>query len=337
MNKLLLAFTALALVATVSPAKADDGVTISGFVDTAYYTNNNSEESTFSLDQAEIDIKKTVEGVGSLRIDLQAVRGAANTTDDLLEQGFVTANLGPVALTFGKFNAPIGFELLDPNEMYQYSHAMVFDYGLPTNLTGAMLSGAFGMFDAAVYVVNGWDLMADDNKDKTIGGRLGITPVEGANVGLSYITGKEGSDAEGGVPANLSVMDVDFKVTMIEKLTVGGEYNAGTAEGASAVSAGKDATWTGFLVMANYAITDSIGITGRYDSFHDKDGARLGSGVDETRNAITVSPSYLFGEGMGVLAEYKMTTSDFKDAFTKKDGSTTDSQTEIAVEFTYSY
>ncbi len=337
MKKILLGLTSLALAASVSPAKAEEGLAISGFVDAAYYNNANSEESTFSLDQAEIDVVKTVEGVGSLRFDLQAVRGAANTTDDLLEQGYVTADVGVATLTFGKFNAPIGFELLDPNDMYQYSHAMVFDYGLPTNLTGAMLTGDYGFLDYALYVVNGWDIIADDNSDKTFGGRIGVTPMEGVNVGVSYITGKEGSDADGATTANLSVLDVDATITMIESLTLGGEFNSGAQEGASALSAGGDATWTGFLVMANYAFTDTVALTVRYDSFHDTDGARLGSGVDETRNAITVSPSYAIGDGMGVLAEYKMTTSDYKDAFTKKDGSTTDTLSEIAVEFTYSY
>jgi hypothetical protein len=335
MKKILTGLMTLALAVAASPAQAE--VSISGFVDAAYYNNANSEESTFSLDQAELDIEKTVEGVGSLRFDLQAVRGAANTTDDLLEQGYVTADLGVTTLTFGKFNAPIGFELLDPNDMYQYSHAMVFDFGLPTNLTGAMFSGDYGYVDYSLYVVNGWDLIADDNKDKTVGARIGITPMEGANIGLSYITGKEGSDADGAETANLSVFDVDLTLELVENLLIGGEFNMGTYEKMSAVTAGDDATWTGFLVMANYAVTDAVGLTVRYDSFHDKEGARLGSGVDETRNAVTISPSYAFGDGMGVLAEYKNTTSDVADAFVKKDGSTTDTVSEIAVEFTYSF
>ena len=68
------------------------------------------------------------------------------------EQGYVTRSRAgsqdlegnyPI-LTFGKFNAPIGFELLDAPDMYQYSHSLVFSRGLPTNLTGAMLAMDLG-------------------------------------------------------------------------------------------------------------------------------------------------------------------------------------------------
>lgn len=337
---LALILTAVALLAAPVKSAAGEtanGLAISGFVDTSYYNNALEETSSFALDQAEVDIEKSISGVGGLRVDIQYVNtGEALTTDDILEQGYVWIEApSGLSLTFGKFNAPIGFELLDPNDMYQYSHAMVFDYGLPTNLTGTMVSGSVGIFDFSAYVVNGWDLISDDNSDKTAGGRIGLTPVEGLNVGVSYITGKEGG-GEGADAANLTVLDIDFTFTMIENLTIGGEFNTGTYEGMSAVKAGDDAVWTGFLVMANYAFTDKAALTLRYDQFHDADGARLGAGVDETRSAITISPSYAFADGFGVLAEYRHTASNEK-TFTGADGKAEDSVSEFAVEFTFAF
>lgn len=312
----------------------------SGFVDASYYNNALDETSTFSLDQAEIDIEKAIEGAGGLRADIQHVNGAGEdglTTDDILEQGYLWVDLpAGLKLTFGKFNAPIGWELLDPNDMYQFSHAMVFNYGVPTNLTGAMLSGGFGMVDFSAYAVNGWDLISDDNKEKTIGGRLGVTPAEGLNVGLSYITGKEGSDAGGAEPMGLSALDVDATFTMVEGLIIGAEYNMGTQEGASAVDAGEDAEWTAYLVTANYAFTGKAALTLRYDAFDDKDGARLGAGVSETRQSFTVSPSYAIADGFGVRAEYRYTSSD-KEVFEDADGKLKKESSEFAVEFIYSF
>jgi len=319
-------------------AEVADGLSMTGFVDASYYNNTLVETSTFALDQGELDVEKAIEGAGGFRVDIQHVNtGSSLTTDDILEQGYVWIDLpSGLKLTFGKFNAPIGFELLDPVDMYQYSHAMVFNSGLPTNLTGVMLSGGLGMFDFSVYAVNGWDLISDDNKDKTLGGRFGLTPVEGVNVGLSYVTGKEGSDAGGAQTSNLSVLDIDLTLTMIENLTIGAEFNSGVFEGMSVVKAGDDATWTGFLVMANYAFTDKMALTARYDQFHDAEGARLGGGVDETRSAFTVSPSYAVAEGFNALAEYRYTTSNEK-TFTGSDGKTEDSVSEFAVEFTFSF
>lgn len=332
------AVTVMTLFLLAGPARAFEGVSISGFVDTSYYNNSRNETSAFSLDEAELDVEKTIEGAGGLRADFnyRNVDGDLDA-DKVLEQGYVWIDLpAGFAFTFGKFNAPIGFELLDPTDMYQYSHAMVFNYGVPTNITGAMVSGAFGVVDLSVYVVNGWDIITDDNKDKTVGGRLGVTPLEGLNVGASYITGKEGSDAGGAETSNLSVFDVDATFTMIDRLTVGAEYNMGTYEGMSAVDAGEDAEWSAWLVMANYAFTDKVGLTLRYDAFDDKDGARLGGGVAETRQSYTVSPSYAIAEGFGVLAEYRYTTSDEK-VFADADGNLEDSVSEFAVEFTYSF
>lgn len=328
----LIAVTAILIAPpTASAVDVADGVTISGFVDTAYYNEPDSETSSFSLDQIEVDIEKTVEDVGGLRLDLQYLPGN-ETGDDYMEQGYIWLDLGGITLTAGKFNAPIGFELLDPNDMYQYSHAMVFDYGLPTNLIGLMVSGDVGMIDYAVYAVNGWDNNGDDNTDKTFGLRIGLTPMEGFNVGVSYITGAEGAEE----PATLTVIDVDLTITMIENLTIGGEYNMGTAEGGSLANPGDDATWIAFLVMVNYAFTDKMAITLRYDAFIDEEGAVFGAGEEETRNAITVSPSYAIGDGFGVLAEYRLTTSDL-EVYSDSDGNAKDSVGEFALEFTYSF
>ncbi len=336
-------FMSLMMTIAISPrisesAEVAEGLSMTGFVDASYYNNTLAETNTFALDQGELDVEKTIEGAGGLRVDIQHVNtGSSLTTDDILEQGYVWIDLlSGLKLTFGKFNAPIGFELLDPVDMYQYSHAMVFDNGLPTNLTGVMFSGGSGMFDFSIYAANGWDLIYDDNKDKTLGGRLGLTPVEGVNVGLSYITGKEGSDAGEGQTSNLSVMDIDLTITMVENLIIGAEFNSGVFEGMSAVKTGDDATWTGFLVMANYAFTDKVALTLRYDQFHDAGGARLGGGVDETRGAFTVSPSYAVADGFNVLAEYRLSTSD-KKTFTGADGKAEDNSSEFAIEFTFSF
>tara|TARA_B100000959_G_scaffold21478_1_gene20748 strand:+ start:160755 stop:161777 length:1023 start_codon:yes stop_codon:yes gene_type:complete len=331
--RVLFLFTILLALVSVHSKTTNiaEGITISGFVDTSYYSNALDGSSTFGLDQAEVDFEKTVEGLGGLRLDLQHLNNT-DTGDEVMEQGYVWLDLtAGTNLTFGKFNAPIGFELGDPNEMYQFSHAMVFDYGLPGNLTGAMVSGGSGIIDFAVYAVNGWDLIADDNKEKTIGGRIGLTPMEGVNLGVSHISGKEGAASD-----NLSVLDVDLTITTIENLTIGGEFNSGTHAKASVVTAGADATWAGWLVMANYAFTDKVALTLRYDEFDDKDGARLGSGITEKRNAVTISPSYAIGDGFGVLAEYRLTKSNQK-VFADADGNLQDSISEMAVEFTYSF
>lgn len=324
---------ALASAAVAAAGEVDAGLELSGFVDGSFLAQEKSD-STFRLDQVEIDIEKKINDKLSLRADLNYLDSTSPLTfDDIVEQGFVSYRLGVgngLLLTFGKFNAPIGFELLDPVDMYQFSHSLVFDYGLPTNLTGLMGSYVFNdMFDASAYVVNGWDNNSDNNGGKTVGGRLGITPVKGVNIGVSTISGSVETPAS--TENRRTVFDADLTVTLIEKLTVGAELNIGSEDKASAVVAGEDAQWTAYLVMAHYDITTRYGITARYDYFNDEDGARLGNSMSERQRSYTIAPTVALGDGAVFLAEYRHDTSS--SAVYSGD----DSKDSIAVEFTYEF
>ncbi len=281
------------------PPQAIPGLTISGFVDASYFTHDLSGVgNSFGLDQVEIDISKELQGRGTIRADLEWVNDGEGGFALDVEQGYVTFDLtdgGPVTLTFGKFNAPIGFELLDAPDMYQFSHALVFDYGLPTNFTGAMLSAQLpNGVDVSLYVSNGWDQNADLNSGKNVGGRIGFPVGNVASIGVS------GTVDSGGDAGDLKVLDVDVTVNASEVLTLGGEFNRGISTIADARY-----EWFGFLVMGHYDFTDQYGLTLRYDYFDDQDGSRLGSGEQEVRTAFAVAPTMALGGGMGVLLEIR--------------------------------
>lgn len=304
---------------------------ISGFVDASYFYDGSSGENTFGHDQIEVDVEQAIGEIGTIRADVEWVNDGEGGFALDAEQGYVTFHpsyLGPVNLTFGKFNAPIGFELLDAPDMYQYSHALVFNYGLPTNLTGAMFSAGFDPgIDMCFYVCNGWDQNVDHNTGKTAGGRFGYTYGDLGCVGLSAIYGADGQ-SEGD---HLSVVDLDVTMTPHERLTLGGEFNYGSDEN------GDDTYhWTGFLMMAHWDFTDWFGTTVRYDFFDDQDGTRLGSNMIETRQAFAIAPTFSLGHGMGALLEFRIDASD-EEVFSNKDGDPAKSATGFAFEMTYGF
>jgi len=309
----------------------ENGLNISGFADASYFFDNTTGENTFGLDQVEIDLKKNYGATGSMRIDLEWSNDGAGGMDPNVEQAFMTMNipyLTESTLQFGKFNAPIGFELMDPNEMYQYSHALVYDYGLPGNLSGVMVSSQLNSrTNLSVYICNGWDQNADLNTGKTFGGRLGLSLFDQVTMGLSAITGAEnGPEGE-----FLTVWDVDITFTPADGWLFGGELNWGrnTASDSSQ-------TWNGFLLMAHHDFNSIYGITLRLDYFNDADATRLESQLPEKRKAVTLAPTFVLREGMGALFELRQDFSD-KDVFTDRNRKPCQSSLHFAFELTYSF
>ncbi|MDH4182728.1 MAG: porin [Nitrospinota bacterium] len=325
---------------------APQGLKIGGFVNSLYDTNMTRETSSFSMDQAELDISRETSASGFL-LNLNYLGGQAATTDEVVEQGYVWLALGQSArLAMGKFNAPIGFESVDPVDMYQISHAMVYSYGLPTNLTGLKFSMTASALDLVLYVVNGWDQLVDDNKDKTFGARAGFNISRSFVLGLSVIAGAEGRDtiaesleSQALVKVktnNLMVIDLDFTATPAEATTIGGEFNFGTFSKQSAVKQGDDASWLAFMLLLNQKLSSKFALTARYDYFNDNDGARLGGGIKESRHAATLCADYLAAEGFRILGEFKYTMSS-KKVFTDGSGKPTDAEMSLAAEALYSF
>ncbi|MDQ6963502.1 MAG: outer membrane beta-barrel protein [Mariprofundales bacterium] len=272
-----------------------DNINISGFVDGSFsgQSANRATASTgFGLDQVELDVEYSRDNVG-LRFDLQGSPSAGGSVsqDSLFEQGYLYYTVSGIAdegvtFTFGKFNAPIGWELLDAPDMYQFSHALVFNNGLPTNLTGASLAAKLGVVDGIIYYANQVDTNGVTTTGiRSAGGRLGITPAEGVNVGISYLsTGNPGNTAD-------RTLDIDFTYSAIANLLIGGEYNQVKA---------LNVTSGGYFITAHYDFNDMIGATYRYGTW-DNDTNRAGK---VTSNTVALTTT--LGEGFGALAEYRI-------------------------------
>ena len=325
-KELTLVYTFL-LSGFVASLTAQDGLSISGFVDGSMAVPVASgSQLAFSFDGVETDLEKTFAQGVTLRADIDFFEGAADITVPLtdstsvdvqstlhteVEQAYMTFKLFNVrgvatpAFTFGKFNAPIGFELLDAPDMYQFSHSLVFDNALPTNLTGMAISQTLaGGFDLVTYLANGWDTNANDDGKMIFGGRLGWAGIEGLALGASGITHDE-TDA--------LVIDLDGTVTSIPNLTLGFEYNQWLGQTFEDSTTSK----LGWLVMLNYAL-DDFGITLRQDAWGKS-------------SSTTVSPSWAIADGAGMLFEFRM-----DKAYDYVTGATGSFNT-AAMEFTFSF
>lgn len=324
----VLAALALAWAAT-APAQTAPAE-FSGFVDAGWSGNLDLRDDAFTVNQAEVDVARAWNEQGDLRLDLEWVHdGTVWTT--ALEQAWLSWRLPgrAAAVTLGKFNAPIGWELPDAPDMLQFSHGQLFTYCAPTNLTGLMFASPLGAAggDLKVYAANGWDQDVEANGVKTFGGRLGWAVAGRGGLGLSVISGED----DPGQSVKRTVVDVDATFTPSERLTLGAEFSLGSLDDGAA-----DAGWTGFMVMAHAKLNATLGLTGRFDTLDDADDAIFGAGTGQRRSSLTVAPVLALGDGMRALAELRFDMSD-EDVFVDRDGAAKGSTTSAAFTMTYGF
>jgi hypothetical protein len=299
--------------------------TVTGFVDTSLRYDMDPEALGFAVDQLELDVERVQAENLLLRGDLDFVDDGAGGWSAAVEQAYIRLGLGlplEATLVAGRFNAPIGFESLDAPDMFQYSHALVFDYGLPVNFTGARLDLALpAELDLKLILANGWDNNTDADMEKTFAGRLG-RPFGDFGIGFSWI-----ADAEVNGDDSQLVLDVDA-TWVHDTWRVGVEYNMGTT-----TVADQDLGWSGLLLMCHKDFSDRLGLTLRYDSFDDSDNLRLGETQGVVRTGITIAPTFVLGEKLGAVIEYRMDTVDEK-IWVDGDGAPTDASSVLAFELT---
>lgn len=280
---LLLSFGAT----SVQAEEKKDPLSISGFIDMSYYaTDTDDGESTHDagLDQVEINVGYDFGNKLTANVDIE-YQNADEGVD--LEQAFITYALTDnFSVKAGRFLSYSGWETEEPTGLFQYSgtgYAKYF-YGYYQQGVSGLYSG--DKFAVAVSVVN--DLAGPQSTDSEHPGietMLALMPTDEITIKGFY--SKDG--------------DVELINTWAsyskDALTLAVEYN--TAE--DSAFEGSDAS--GYLVMANYAITEKVGLTLRYNDWEieDESGAMF-----EDATGITISPSYVVNDNLLMVFEYRM-------------------------------
>src|SRR5947199_2960643 len=109
-----------------------------------------------------------------------------------------------LALSFGRFDTPFGYERHDAALNLTATTSEVNRFGRPMSMTGLQAAYQFTPWlDATAWVVNRWenetteDPPEDNNRAKSVGGRIGLTPVHGGSLvsfGVGGFWGPEQDD-----------------------------------------------------------------------------------------------------------------------------------------------
>jgi len=275
-------------------------------------------------------------------------------TSAAIKQAYFTYRIVPkLSVTIGQFGTHIGYEVIDAPLNYNYSLSNLFNNG-PFYHIGLKAAYAFNDKTSLMLgVVNNWDNLTDNNKQKSLIGQFSFKPLNTWAVYLNWIGGY-GDDAylsnlvdAGTLPTacnnyqrNLFDLTTTYQVT--PKFYLGlnaayGWYNFKDAGAEQAISTLFDSTspsWGGAALYSNYAFTDVFGLGVRYEYFNDKHGVRY---LHTSNNSLTITAPITLSAGkLQVKPEFRLDVAP--GAYYENSlGLGTDRQSTLGVAFIYKY
>jgi hypothetical protein len=257
--------------------------------------------------------------------------GQRDPDDFDIQQAYVRyiAPLGSgLTLDLGKFVTDIGGELIEGYDgwNYNYSRSFLFYFADPFMHTG--LRGTYKFTDQVSivgWIVNGWDNNVDNNKAKTVGANLILTPMANTTINVKFITGPEQDNNT----SNLRNVAEIYILQTIDKLTLNLDYIHGTEKN---VPGGySNSKWDAVQGIVRYAASDRYAINVRGEVFKDSTGSRLATTVGQKQKlwGVTVTPEFTLNKNMIIRPEYRHDVADQK--IFNKNGTPNDAKTQDTV------
>ena len=327
-------------------------IQVTGFVDTYYNWNFNQTSpealrnfdvthNSFSLNYAEVAVAKapTEQSRAGFRMDF----GAGDTanlvnafepggTDFLkyVQQAYVSVLAGKaLTIDFGKFVTPAGAEVIENKDNFNYSRGLLFALAIPYYHAGARIGYAFNdKVSFTGYLVNGWNDVKDNNKDKTVIGSLTVKPTAKTAIITNYIVGNEqADDADGSGARNL--LDLVATYTATDKMSVLGNFDYGHDK-----IAGDGVDWYGAAFGLKFQVSPTFAFSPRYEVFKDADG--FATGQTQTLQEITFTGEYKIPAGFIARFEFRNDFSD-KKFFTNDNDVLKKTQPTFAIGLIYAF
>jgi len=292
-------FVVLILITLLNAGQSFAELEVSGFVD-VLGQGQQGENTTFGMGAFEIDFESEfstrVSFEGAVVVEGEEV-GLGQTLVD-----FKLLNEDKLGLQAGLLDMPFGID-------YQVFATPDRKLVTPPLVTELMMDGGWGdvgvnfygsltHLNYNLYVVNGMgedgavpvNQLADNNNAKTVGGRIGVLPTEGLELGFSYA---QGPYLDGAADEALSRIGGDVQFAY-EPLEVKGEFVTGKEE---LPGAGKNEHEGLYIQLLGRASEKGYGVI-RYGYWKPKGGDRV------TR--ITIGLGYDLIENISLRSEYQI-------------------------------
>lgn len=348
-GKATLALVAIVLAGQQLAAQADledkTPLTVSGFAVGSGSWDRNSQQNGLLASKIALSLFRPWSDQLYLFAQLtthieEADSGPAETAIEIdnLIINWTPAKLSQLALSFGRFDAPVGFERDDEPLNLVPTTSFTFENARPVKFTGVMARYTLNpKISLLGLIANGWDQEVDNNSGKTAGLKLQTFPSSGLALAGGVFYGPE-EDSTNGAPRTL--LTGDFTWQPLTRLILQGEAHHGAQQGTQ---------WTGVVGEGFWRLSRATALTVRGEVLRDPDGVRTGTA--QTLRSVTISPWYFYREAQeGVFSNVEFTNfrlpafsirpalrldHSSQPVFAKKDGSLARSNVTALVELVY--
>lgn len=300
------------------------GFSASGYIDAFYNQNYNEPSSRFSQVQAlNITANKLSlnSATASLAYDPAPIGfkvdiGLGRTYDSFflsepkhtdwsrhLLNAYVTlkpASWKGLQLDFGKFVTSAGAEVTETHLNWNYSRSLLFAFGPYYHVGLRATMPVTSNWTVGAHIVNGWNVMRDNNTGKTFGFSSVNTFSKGAWAN-AYYTGPENNGTNTGYrnfyDTALTLTPTD-RVSMYVNLDIGNNKFA---------TGGSGAFW-GIGGAARFKINNYLAIAPRLEYYSDKDG--FWTGTQQAFKDFTITGEMKLNDSFISRLEYRKDWSD---------------------------
>jgi hypothetical protein len=183
-----------------------------------------------------------------------------------------TASGNGLQFKVGRIPTLMGLEVIETPANPNWSEGNQFIYVENFTGTGLSIETKFSNYvDAQFRVINGWDLVQDNNQHKSLMGRVGFYPDTLTSIGIVGFVGPEEPNdnrhKRSGVEALL------WRKFGNAQVWVQGDWGKEQANPALPVPI-QDATWSAYGAWVTYDFSATVGLALRGDYVNDKNGAR---------------------------------------------------------------
>jgi hypothetical protein len=339
---------------------------VSGFVDTYYNVNFNHpsnngvgfrafdfRDKSISLNMVELILDKAPDAAGpagrtgyhvalgygdAMNVVNSSDPGNGNTNSrffahsQYLKEAYFSylAPLGKgLQVDVGKFVTPMGAEVIESKDNWNYSRGLLFTYAIPFYHFGARAKYTFNdKYNLTGFVLNGWNNIVDNNSGKTYGFSFIGNPTKTASFVVNYLAGPE--EATGTFGATSTGPLVNVNKTWRQTVDVVASYNPtsklsflanvdyGTGDKFVTDNTTAPPTlspavwWAGGAGYAKYAIDANDYVAARYEYFEDHNGFMTGLFIPRLHfNEFTATYQRTLSTHLLTRFEYRRDMSQF--------------------------